>query len=153
MAITLIVEQAAQQATDTNQIDQFKRLCREEAEVFMRWANNHPAVGNDPEGAEKLRLCYLDLGGLSEPVRSMPAEIPSHTPSTAEEIDWPWCEACKSYHHPNNPTCFKKRPPAHLWLPLLAQIEAIDFVNLDGAEKVEWAAVVAHAAKLREALK
>jgi len=18
---------------------------------------------------------------------------------------WPWCEACKSYHHPKNPTC------------------------------------------------
>lgn len=25
----------------------------------------------------------------------------------AVEIDWPWCEVCKSYHHPLNPTCFK----------------------------------------------
>ena len=22
-----------------------------------------------------------------------------------EDGSWPWCEACKSYHHPQNPTC------------------------------------------------
>lgn len=22
-----------------------------------------------------------------------------------EDGSWPWCEACKSYHHPKNPTC------------------------------------------------
>ena len=25
-----------------------------------------------------------------------------------DNIDWPWCEACKSYHHPSNPTCRAK---------------------------------------------
>ena len=23
--------------------------------------------------------------------------------------DWPWCESCKSYHHPSNTTCKAKR--------------------------------------------
>ena len=30
------------------------------------------------------------------------------TRETEGEGDWPWCEACRSYHHPNNPTCFLK---------------------------------------------
>jgi hypothetical protein len=25
-----------------------------------------------------------------------------------QDEDWPWCEACHSYHHPNNPTCVLK---------------------------------------------
>ena len=31
--------------------------------------------------------------------------------SSMEEDEKPWkfCEACKSYHHPNNPTCRKKK--------------------------------------------
>lgn len=30
-------------------------------------------------------------------------KIPGHEP------DWPWCEACQSWHHPSNPTCKAKR--------------------------------------------
>jgi hypothetical protein len=30
----------------------------------------------------------------------------------ANENDWPWCEACQSYHHPENPTCKNKTEAA-----------------------------------------
>lgn len=25
------------------------------------------------------------------------------------EVDWPWCEACRSWHHPANPTCRNRK--------------------------------------------
>lgn len=27
--------------------------------------------------------------------------------------NWPWCEACRSYHHPDNPTC-RLKPQARV---------------------------------------
>lgn len=38
----------------------------------------------------------------------------SHTTQAPEEGAWPWCEACRSWHHPDNPTCFKLTRPANL---------------------------------------
>jgi hypothetical protein len=33
-------------------------------------------------------------------------EIPFPTiPDAAVDPSWPWCEACRSWHHPDNPTC------------------------------------------------
>jgi len=29
---------------------------------------------------------------------------------TKEDVAWPWCEACGSYHHPKNPTCANLNP-------------------------------------------
>lgn len=36
--------------------------------------------------------------------------------------DWPYCETCRSWHHPDNPTCFKRTqaeypcgPTSHVW--------------------------------------
>lgn len=28
-------------------------------------------------------------------------------PNSESQPDWPWCEACQSWHHPENPTCRK----------------------------------------------
>jgi hypothetical protein len=27
-----------------------------------------------------------------------------------DDQDWPWCNCCQSYHHPDNPTCRGKPP-------------------------------------------
>ena len=27
--------------------------------------------------------------------------------ATTQTGSWPWCKACQSWHHPDNPTCFK----------------------------------------------
>jgi hypothetical protein len=37
------------------------------------------------------------------------------TPALADIVgdgSWPWCRACRSYHHPNNPTCRLRGWPA-----------------------------------------
>lgn len=29
---------------------------------------------------------------------------------TFDATDWPWCESCRSWHHPDNPTCKLRLP-------------------------------------------
>jgi hypothetical protein len=31
-----------------------------------------------------------------------------------DEPGWPWCEACQSWHHPENTTCVKRRPQNYI---------------------------------------
>lgn len=33
-------------------------------------------------------------------------------PGLPDMSSWPWCEPCKSYHHPDNPTCRARPEPA-----------------------------------------
>jgi hypothetical protein len=47
---------------------------------------------------------WEDVDGGLFPRKVPAAERP--TSITMDGVNLPWCEACRSYHHPDNPTCF-----------------------------------------------
>jgi hypothetical protein len=54
---------------------------------------------------------YIDEGGLTL-YRSCGAGLEIGGLDDKEEDGfgaWPWCEPCRSYHHPDNPTCVAKK--------------------------------------------
>lgn len=53
------------------------------------------------------------------------------------DIAWPWCEACHSWHHPENPTCRFRDP---LWL----QDQVIGRIH-DGEikQQIKWGMIIA----------
>lgn len=57
--------------------------------------------------AEKLMSpkAIADLQALGFPVESISLVKPEEK---EDDAGFPWCEACKSWHHPDNPTCFLK---------------------------------------------
>lgn len=44
---------------------------------------------------------------LLERLREIMPEHSHFYPCNDPDCCWPWCNACQSYHHPNNPTCTK----------------------------------------------
>jgi hypothetical protein len=43
--------------------------------------------------------------GFKRPARTAPIHLSGANGGT--DVEWPWCDACKSYHHPQNTTCKK----------------------------------------------
>ena len=65
-----------------------------------------------------LRIWWIDPvsgkidQGLARPADVMPRVtdlLLKHDLGPQKEVPWPWCEACGSYHHSANPTCFLKQ--------------------------------------------
>jgi hypothetical protein len=49
---------------------------------------------------------------LARPASVMPRVtdlLLEHDLGPSKDMGFPWCEACGSYHHPENPTCRRKR--------------------------------------------
>ena len=63
---------------------------------------------NDEEKARKEAALFIYLWSLG-----VPASLATHMATAYVEDasgDWPWCDACRSYHHPDSPTCKLKEP-------------------------------------------
>lgn len=67
------------------------------------------------------RLWRRSLPGIRSITKSALEEILTPPPGvvlvrgkTADDAPWPWCEVCRSYHHPANPTCFLLTRPAEV---------------------------------------
>jgi hypothetical protein len=55
------------------------------------------------QAAARLVVANWERGDLAGSVN----ELGRLLPASSDDGSWPWCDACQSYHHPKNPTCFK----------------------------------------------
>lgn len=58
-------------------------------------------------------LDNLDNQTSIHKIPDLPRDILDTLIMLADETEWPWCESCKSYHHPKNVTCKLKGFAAH----------------------------------------
>ena len=64
-------------------------------------------------------------GLVAAPLVAVAASVPVPAQAAPMALDedrdeWPWCEACRSWHKPGNPTCVTvvPEPPKDTWLEL-----------------------------------